>query len=56
MKKALKTKIFEENCQKNRKNVEFWFALSSHLITIDMCCKGQLIDQLVAIRCRFEKT
>ena len=36
--------------------MEFLYALSSHLITIYVCCKGQLGDQVVAIRRQFKKT
>ena len=55
-KKHSKQRYSRKIVNKNRKNMEFWCALSSHLITIDMCCKGQWADQVVAIGCRFIKT
>ena len=55
-KKRSKQRFLQKIVEKNRKNVEFCFAFSSHLITIDMCCKGQLRDQVAAIGCRFIKT
>ena len=55
-KKHSKQRYLRKVVNKNRKNVEFWCALSSHLITIDMYCKGQLADQVVAIGRGFIKT
>ena len=55
-KKHLKWRYLRKIVKKNRKNAEFWFVLSSDLITIDMWFKGQLGDHVVAIRGQWKKT